>query len=254
MAEKRIAIPKTLRFEVFKRDSFTCQYCGKMAPDVILEIDHINPVKQGGKNDILNLITSCKDCNRGKGARPLDENQELKKQQDQLKELNEKREQMKAMLRWREELKAFDNEKIDVIDNYISGVSKFSASKHGRAKIKKWIETFGVETVLSAAETAFATMSKNDDEAAWGKAFNKIGGICYNISNQGDDPLGEKKAYIYGIMRNRFPMYDNKRVWSMLNGIITDEENTGIVTRIAKHARNWSCFWSDLNDEYGGGW
>lgn len=46
MAERK-TISKKTRFEVFKRDSFTCQYCGRTAPDVILEIDHINPVNNG---------------------------------------------------------------------------------------------------------------------------------------------------------------------------------------------------------------
>lgn len=49
---ERKPISKMLRFEVFKRDSFTCQYCGNMAPDIILEVDHINPVKNGGNKDI----------------------------------------------------------------------------------------------------------------------------------------------------------------------------------------------------------
>lgn len=46
---KREPLSKGIRFEVFKRDNFTCQYCGAKAPDVILEVDHINPVKLGGK-------------------------------------------------------------------------------------------------------------------------------------------------------------------------------------------------------------
>ena len=45
---KRVAIPKSIRFEVFKRDSFTCQYCGESAPNVILNVDHIYPVSKGG--------------------------------------------------------------------------------------------------------------------------------------------------------------------------------------------------------------
>lgn len=53
---RRKPITKKLRFEVFKRDAFTCQYCGRMVPDVILEVDHINPVANGGDNDIMNLI------------------------------------------------------------------------------------------------------------------------------------------------------------------------------------------------------
>ena len=41
---KRKSLSKKIRFEVFKRDKFTCQYCGKTAPNVVLEVDHIEPV------------------------------------------------------------------------------------------------------------------------------------------------------------------------------------------------------------------
>ena len=71
MAEKRIAISKKIRFEVLKRDNFTCQYCSAKPPKVPLEIDHIMPVCKGGKNNIDNLITSCFDCNRGKSGNEL---------------------------------------------------------------------------------------------------------------------------------------------------------------------------------------
>ena len=66
MAERR-PIGKKMRFEVFKRDSFRCQYCGRSAPDVILEVDHMVSIADGGKNTLGNLVTSCRDCNRGKG-------------------------------------------------------------------------------------------------------------------------------------------------------------------------------------------
>ena len=69
---ERKAISKKTRFEIFKRDGFTCQYCGKQPPEAVLVIDHINPVANGGDNDILNLITSCEICNQGKGARLLE--------------------------------------------------------------------------------------------------------------------------------------------------------------------------------------
>jgi hypothetical protein len=100
----REPISKKLRFEIFKRDSFTCQYCGKKAPDVILQCDHIKPVAGGGASDILNLLTSCIDCNSGKGARSLTEHMALTKQMDQLAELQTRREQIEMLIEWREGL------------------------------------------------------------------------------------------------------------------------------------------------------
>jgi len=68
---KRKQVSKKTRFEVFKRDNFSCQYCGAHPPKVVLECDHIEPVSKGGTNDIYNLITSCFDCNRGKSDTKL---------------------------------------------------------------------------------------------------------------------------------------------------------------------------------------
>lgn len=68
-----MAIGKRIRFEVFKRDVFTCQYCGIASPKVVLEVDHVIPVCEGGADNLENLITSCFDCNRGKGKYLLDE-------------------------------------------------------------------------------------------------------------------------------------------------------------------------------------
>ncbi len=89
--KKREGISKKTRFEVFKRDKFTCQYCGKKAPDVVLHIDHIKPVAAGGKSDILNLVTACLDCNSGKGARILTDNAVLDAQRAQIEAVKERR-------------------------------------------------------------------------------------------------------------------------------------------------------------------
>ena len=84
MTTERKPLSKKIRFEVFKRDSFTCQYCGQQAPDVVLHVDHIDPVALGGGNEMINLITSCAGCNGGKSATPLDDNTVLAKQRAQL--------------------------------------------------------------------------------------------------------------------------------------------------------------------------
>ena len=57
-----------LRWRVLNRDNFTCQYCGQFAPNVILHVDHIKSVEDGGTDDDSNLITSCSACNMGKSG------------------------------------------------------------------------------------------------------------------------------------------------------------------------------------------
>ncbi len=70
MRQKRKGLNPKLRFEVLARDGFACQYCGARAPVARLQVDHIDPVDAGGSDDPLNLITSCWECNIGKGANP----------------------------------------------------------------------------------------------------------------------------------------------------------------------------------------
>lgn len=60
------SISLALRFEVMKKDGFRCYYCGRRPPEVELEVDHIWPVSLGGETEMMNLTTSCFDCNRGK--------------------------------------------------------------------------------------------------------------------------------------------------------------------------------------------
>jgi hypothetical protein len=67
-----MTISLKIRFEVFNRDSFTCQYCGRKTPEVILELENVIPVIKGGTDEIDNLTTSCFECNRGKGVYLLD--------------------------------------------------------------------------------------------------------------------------------------------------------------------------------------
>ena len=67
----RVAIAPKLRFEVLNRDNFACQYCGRRAPDVVLHVDHVHPVAEGGTNDLSNLRAACQPCNSGKGRTPL---------------------------------------------------------------------------------------------------------------------------------------------------------------------------------------
>ena len=60
-----------IRDRIFKRDDYTCGYCGARGGK--LECDHKHPVSKGGTNDETNLITACFKCNRAKHARTEEE-------------------------------------------------------------------------------------------------------------------------------------------------------------------------------------
>lgn len=63
-----MTVSKRTRYEVFLRDNNTCRYCGEIAPNVKITIDHVMPVTLGGSDSPDNLVTACKDCNAGKSS------------------------------------------------------------------------------------------------------------------------------------------------------------------------------------------
>lgn len=176
---KRVSIPKSVRFEVFKRDKFTCQYCGESAPNVVLEVDHIIPVSKGGSNDIMNLVTSCKDCNRGKSAKELSDNTTIAVQKKQLDAIQERREQLEMMLQWRQALEEEMEIETEAINSIFESDTKWGISDYGKRKIAKLIKIFGFNEVYTASEIAIDRYY-NGSERSWHNAFEKIGGICYN--------------------------------------------------------------------------
>jgi hypothetical protein len=66
MASDRKPISAKTRYEVLRRDSYTCQACGAKAPNVTLQVDHIKAVANGGGDGLDNLRAVCVTCNLGK--------------------------------------------------------------------------------------------------------------------------------------------------------------------------------------------
>ena len=67
---------KLTRLEVFKRDKYTCQYCGKETRQ--LTLDHVLPRYRGGQHTWVNVVSACVPCNRRKAGRtPLEAGMKL---------------------------------------------------------------------------------------------------------------------------------------------------------------------------------
>lgn len=91
-----MSVSVRMRFEVFKRDGFTCQYCGRMTPEVVLEVDHIVPRAEGGSDEFYNLITACWDCNHGKADVSLGDKAPVPDLTEAIETLREREEQIRA--------------------------------------------------------------------------------------------------------------------------------------------------------------
>lgn len=57
------------RRNIFKRDHFTCQYCGLQPGSEELTLDHVVPRAQGGQSRWDNCVLACVDCNHAKADR-----------------------------------------------------------------------------------------------------------------------------------------------------------------------------------------
>lgn len=58
---------------LFKRDGFTCAYCGFTFPENQLTLDHVTPSSRGGGSGWDNLVTACSPCNNRKRDRTPEE-------------------------------------------------------------------------------------------------------------------------------------------------------------------------------------
>ena len=61
------------RENIFKRDNYTCVYCGEKGNKNNLTLDHVFPQSKGGKNTWKNLVTACQPCNGEKADLTLEE-------------------------------------------------------------------------------------------------------------------------------------------------------------------------------------
>jgi len=241
----RQGISKKVRFEVFKRDSFTCQYCGVKAPDVLLQVDHIDPVSQGGDNDILNLITSCQPCNSGKSDRKLSDNSVLEKKRQQLEDLQERKEQIEMMFHWHRSLTELDDHVLEQLAEYWSElVEPYSLTEPGKSSLKKLLKRFGLGEVMEAMRISVDQYVEYKEgvptEASVVKAFSKIGGICTFKKQAQDKPYMKDLFYIRGIMKNRFSYCDERLALQMLEECVLLNANIDSLKKLALNARNWT--------------
>lgn len=178
----RQSISKKLRFDVFKRDQFQCAYCGAHPSEtVLLEIDHVHPVVEGGTNDIDNLVTSCFDCNRGKGAELLAIIPQS--MADKAIIVAEREAQIRAYYEILEAKKQRKDEELwSVADIFMDKFAETDITRSRISSIRMFLERLNVIEVREAMEIAC------DKKYHKGGAFAYFCGICWNKIKRPEGP------------------------------------------------------------------
>lgn len=252
----RKPMSKKTRFEVFKRDSFTCQYCGAKAPDVILNVDHIHPVAEGGTDDLLNLVTACYECNSGKGARLLSDDSAVSRQRDQMQQLAAKREQTEMMIEWREALRESGDRLLEYAVSVMQArMSPFVLNDNGRRNIQKTLNQYGFSVLMDAIEAATTQyLQFNTSGVPVQDSVEKCLSMVPKIASvkSGNDPAHEaivkQTAYLRAVVRNRLEgrYFDGGMAWRIISKSLSNGVKYEDLLDFCKQVKNWSHFKAEI--------
>lgn len=179
----------SIRFEVFKRDRFTCVYCGKTPPSVILECDHVIPSSKGGEDIMDNLVTACFECNRGKAARSLDDVPKVL-----LGGLDERKErllQMKAKMELVKEERDFEEACVDQIaQQWMTSGGLDSLCRESVTLIRRFIRKLSMEEMMQAAETSTRVFGKSEY-----RQQRYVATVLWNLLRAKNEPQNEQAIH-----------------------------------------------------------
>jgi len=173
-----MSISPKKRFEVFKRDNFTCRYCGRKTPNVVLEIDHVIPKSEGGSDDLENLVTSCWECNRGKGKTLIGEIQDGSSPHDRAVMLLELERQLQEYNAVKARVRERENRDIEILLRYWDELAWGQARRFpSEASLRMFLRRIPREDIMDAMEIAM------DAQGDW-RGVKYLYGILHNWLKQ----------------------------------------------------------------------
>lgn len=185
---------KRTRFEVFKRDRFQCQYCGRTPPQVILEADHVVPESKDGPSTIDNLVTACRDCNSGKSDIPLDN--VPRPLAEKIQEASEKREQIEAYNAFLMEQREAEERQVEALGLHWYNLiyskkeqNKYVFTEDRVQSVKRFLRQLPYAQILEAIDIAAAkkpVYSNGSDNTR----FKYFCGICWSMIRQAEEQQG----------------------------------------------------------------
>lgn len=252
--KKREAISKSTRFEVFKRDSFTCQYCGASAPAVILNLDHIMAVSKGGTSDVTNLITACFGCNSGKSDRKLSDDTALAKKKRQLDQLQARREQLEMIAEWQIGLVDLDAQALELVcDAWRNIAPGYFLNDIGRHGLKKTLARYGLAEVIESMRrsASYFVLGQNGEytSESVNLATSKIPAICSIRKREREDPVLAEIHHIVSSSEKRLNGYHTRwKVVADMKAAIERGATTSQLWDMSRSSGAWISFIDKIQD------
>lgn len=252
----RDPIKKSIRFEVFKRDCFTCQYCGSKAPDVVLEIDHITPVAAGGDSHIMNLVTACVACNSGKSDKLLSDSAMVQKARAQAEDTQERIQQIEMIAQWHLSLVDIDVQSLLQLERLwldsVKAGADVSLVQSAKDELLGWLKRYGFELVCraivkNANNLIERGVQENQEER--NAAFWLIPKICSVTRADDNDPGVARLFYIRGILRKRCQYLNDGACIAFLIKARDAGINAEEMVTLAKQVFSWTQFRDAVDHE-----
>jgi hypothetical protein len=252
MTMARTAISKRTRFEVFKRDKFACQYCGKAAPNVVLQVDHIQPCAKDGDSDILNLVTACQDCNAGKSDKVLSDDTAVQKRKQQLDDLQERREQLGMMVEWQKTLLDLDETATQEVGSLWSRlVSPYTLTSIGYERLGKLVRKYGLGEIFECMRISVDQYAERGGDSSFThasviKAFDYIERIARSRKKIQERPYLADLYLIRNIARSRCNYFNDWAGLALIEKAYLAGHDTDELREIALYTRRWSDWSAEM--------
>lgn len=178
-----MSLSKRVRFEVFKRDLFTCQYCGRRPPDVVLEVDHVIARAEGGSDDPDNLCTSCFDCNRGKADKGLGEVQPAVDELARLEAMQEMAERARLAQQQADAVAAkreAEQQSIDLVREWWRGIGGGDGAEFMESSIRTFLRRLTLDEILEAIHATERHWDRHPKTKV-GDAWKYFCGCCWRL-------------------------------------------------------------------------
>lgn len=174
-----MSLGKTKRFKVFERDNYTCRYCGQKPPEVKLEVDHFIPRSKEGSDDMINLLTSCFDCNRGKRDRVVMTHDQTLEIETQIENKKEVILQLKQLNKLNDKVRKMQDEIVEEITLYWEFLwdDEKTFTAKGQSSIRTFLKYFTKNEIREAMDIARQQDRSNVD------TFKYMCGILQNWKN-----------------------------------------------------------------------